>query len=480
MSLGKAWWNGALSGDNKMKHAPVKKPGLLAALTVVAALSLLLIPSAHQGLSAVLTSWQPNHEAAQEAQYMQMAREAESRGDAKTMAFAAIRLMSWNNFVSFSNKAVALDPSLTWIFSQGFFGDVYVPESRDWPAKLEAWDPGNGVAYLLQAEIRAAELSHHLNSSRGGPKQDSQWLEAGRKAIDSPRYDSYHNRRLQLDQEVIRARGLNDPDVIVGSSLRSGWINTWLVQVYSKTLLDEAKVAVERGDKQTAKRDAWVVAHFGELLRAHGGTDDERVSSIEYLRPAYTILQPLLAAEARSDEAKMLSHELEAIEPGSPATQYSYQLRSTYAWSRTASVAMNFSVASAVLLAMALSFSGIWLLAARFSPNLSSGTLYRMACRMGRFAPAGLLLSLAVLAGSYLPAAEAVSNYLERPISTVTRRSLIETYYAVDYVPHQFRSSPGAQHHPMFWMIVMVLGVLTVATIIARNILNRTMRPKGA
>src|SRR5271169_1167902 len=47
MSLGKAWWNRALSGDSKKEHAPVKKPGLLAALTVVAALAILLIPSAH-------------------------------------------------------------------------------------------------------------------------------------------------------------------------------------------------------------------------------------------------------------------------------------------------------------------------------------------------------------------------------------------------------------------------------------------------
>ncbi len=481
MSLGKAWWKGAISGDSKPEHAPVKKPGLLAALTVVAALALLLIPSAHQGLSAVLTSWQPNREAAQEAQYLQLAREAESRGDAKTMAFAAIRLMSWKDFVSFSNKAVALDPSLTWIFSQGFFGDVYVPESRDWPAKLKAWDPGNGVAYLIQAEIRAAELSHHLNPVMDGPRHDSEWLETGRKAMESPRYDSYQNRRLQFDREVIRTQSLKDMDVVVVSSLRSGWIALWPAQVYSKALLDEAKAAVERGDKQTAMGDAWVVAHFGELLRAQGGTEGERLSSVGYLRPAYTILQPLLAAEGRIDEAKMLSHELEAIKPGAPASHYSYWLRSSYGWWRTASVAMNLGAASAVLLAMALLFAGIWLPAARFAPGMGSGALYRMACRIGRFAPAGLLVSLAVLAGSYSPAAESVSNYLERPISSVTMRNLAETYESVYYVPNTlFRSSPSAPYHPMLWLIVMVLGVFTIMMIIGRNILNRRMRPKVA
>jgi hypothetical protein len=480
MSLGKAWWNGAFSGDSKKEHAPVKKPGLLAALTAVAALALLLIPSAHQGLRAVLWSWQPNREATEQAQYMQMAREAESQGDAKTMAFAAMRLGSWKDLVSYSNKAVALDPSLTWIFSQGFFGDVYVPESRDWPAKLEAWDPGNGVAFIIQAEIRVAELSHAANSSLRGPKQDSQWLEAGRKAMESPRYDSYHDRRLQLDREIIRARGMKDPDVIVGSSLRSGWINLWLVQVYSKALLDEAKAAVERGDQQTATRDAWAVAHFGELLRAHGGTEIERLSSVEYLRPAYTILQPLVAAEGRSDEAKMLSQELEAMEPGDWATQYSYWLYTNYGWWRTASIGMHLGAAGSVLLAMALLFAGVWLFAARFAPNMGSGALYRMACRSGRYAPAGLLVSLAVLAGSYSPTAESVSNYLEKPISNVTMRNLSETYESIYYFPDLVRSSLRYPSHTTFWMIVMVFGVLTIAMIIARNILNRKMRPRVA
>ena len=98
MSLGKAWLNGATSSDNKKDLAPVKKPGILAALVTVAALAILLIPSANQGLRAVLTSWNSNHEAAEEAQFMQIARDAESRGDAKTMAFAAMRIESRNGW----------------------------------------------------------------------------------------------------------------------------------------------------------------------------------------------------------------------------------------------------------------------------------------------------------------------------------------------------------------------------------------------
>jgi hypothetical protein len=484
MSLGKAWWNGALSSGDKKEHTPVKKPGILAALITVAALALLLIPSANQGLRAVLTSWQADEYFQDQAQLQQMAREAESRGDVKTMAFAAMRFASWKDSVSYANKAVALDPSLTWIFSQGFFGDAYVPESRDWPAKLAAWDPGNGVAYLIQGQIRAAELSHNRNTTMIGPKHDPQWLEAGRKALESPRFDSYRRQRLEFDREFIRAHGLKDPSVIATGAfgLRAGWISVWPTQVYSETLLAEAKAAVERGDQQTAARDAWAVAHFGELLRASGGNESERLSSVVWLRPAYAILQPLLAAEGRSDEAKMLSQELEAIKPGAPATILNgIWSNNGNEWWKTASVAMNFAVASAVLLSIALLFAGIWIFAARFVPNLSSGVIYRIACGIGRFAPAGLLVSLAVLAVSYLPATETINNYLERPISTATVRSLIEIYYSVYWYPEYLRHPLNAPtYHVVFWISVMVLGLLTITTIITRNIFNRTPRPKAA
>lgn len=484
MSLGKAWLNGALSSDNKKDLAPVKKPGILAALITVAALAILLIPSANQGLRAVLTSWRPNRVEAYESQLLQMAREAEPRGDAKTMAFVAMRTESWKETVSLSNKAVALDPSLTWIFSQQYFGDADMSGAHDWPAKLAAWDPGNGVAYLIQAEIRGAELRHSSNSSMDAPTHDAEWLDAGRKAMESPRFDSYRRRRIQLDRDVIRTKGFDAPDIVAVSvsGFRSGWISLWAPQTYSKTLLGEAKAAGARGDKEAAMCDAWAVAHFGELLRAEGGNEGERLQSIGYLRPAYTILQPLLAAEGRTDEAKLLSQELEAIKPGAPATLWDSSIRigESGGWWSTAGITMGLTVAVAVLSASALLFAGIWLFAARSTPNLNVGAFYRTACRFGRFSPPTLLVSLAVLAGVYLPAATAIDDYLNRPISNSTIRGLIQTYNAVFYVRHLLQPAQFSPHHEIFWLVVVVTGVLAILTIIGRNILNRTPRQKVA
>jgi hypothetical protein len=485
MSLGKAWWNGSASSDHKADLVPVKKPGILAALVTVAALAILLIPSANQGLRAALSSWQPNYEAAQRDQLLKIAHEAESRGDAKTIAFVAMRISSLPDSVSLSNKAVAMDPSLTWIFSQGYYATFWVPESRGWAAKLEAWDPGNAVAFLVKAQVRAAELNHDLNPQSQAPRQeierDSQWLDDGRMALQSPQFDSYRNRRLALDRDVIRTLGLNDPEIIGSDGVRAGWMSTWPAQTYSSQLLKEAKAAADRGDVQTAKRNAWVVAHFGEIMRAHGGTEVDRRSGIGFMRSGYAVLRPILAAEGRSDEAAMVAEELEAIKPGAPGSgAFSLWTDAFASRIKAASIEVHFGAVGALLSASSLLLAGLWLVAATYSEGMRSGRFFRAACRTARYAPAGLVVSLAVLVAGYSPTAEAVSDYLNKPISSLTTQSLLETYLTISWMPNFLRYSNLAPYHPMFWMVVMALGVATIGTIVGRNILNRTMRLKAA
>ncbi len=485
MSLGKAWWSGATSSDNKKDLAPVKKPGILAALVTVAALAILLIPSANQGLRAVLTSWQPNHEAAQRGQLLWIAREAESRGDAKTVAFVAMRVDSLPDSVSLSNKAVSMDPSLTWILSQGFYRTSWIPGARGWSAKLEAWDPGNAVAFLVRAQERVAEMNPDLNPLTQSPREqiekDPQWLEDGRKALESPRFDSYRNRRLVLDRDVLKSLGTTDPEIVGSDGLRAGWISTRPAQAYSNRLLKEGSAAAERGDKQTAKRNAWMVAHFGEIMRAHGETEGDRRSGIGFMRSGYTVLQPLLAAEGRTDEAAMLAEELEAIKPGSPgAGAFTIWTDSFMSRIKVAGIEMHLGAAFALLFASSLLLAGFWLLGATYSEDLGSGGFYRTSCRIVRYAPIGLLASLTLLAATYTPVADAVTEYLNKPISNATTENLAGMYFSVSWPMQFLRYSNLAPYHPMFWMVVMALGAVTILTIIGRNIMNRTMRLKAA
>jgi hypothetical protein len=393
-----------------------------------------------------------------------------------------MRMEAWKDSVSYSNKAVALDPSLTWVLTQTSIRDIDLSGVRDWPAKLAAWDPDNAVVPLVQAQIRSVEIGHGSFVDVEKLRSDQQWTEAGRKALESPRFDSYHNRRLQLDREVFRSRGYDAPDVVAVGVAPFGPVSEFPAYQYSNSLLKEAKAAVARGDKQTATHDAWAVAHFGELLRADGENEFERLRSVGYLRPAYKILQPLLAEEGRTEEAKMMGQELEAIKPGAPATQWSliFWRDDSNGWSAGAGVLMDLAVAVAVFSSLALLFAGIWLFTARFNSNLSSGTLYRTACRIGNYSPTTLLVSLAALAGIYLPSARAIGNYLEQPVSNTTMRGLMDAYNSVFYVRHLVVPGPVPAAHQTFWMFVVVCGVLTILMIVGRNILSRAPRQKVA
>jgi hypothetical protein len=188
-----------------------------------------------------------------------------------------------------------------------------------------------------------------------------------------------------------------------------------------------------------------------------------------------------LADEGRGDEAAMVREELAAIQPGSPSSgAFSVWTDAFTSRIKAAGIQIHLGAACALLFASALFLAGLWLLAAKYSESMTSGTCYRAACRVARFAPAGLLVSLALLVFGYSPVAGAVSAFLDKPLSNSTTESLLETYFSVSWLPDFFRHSNLAPYHPMFWMLVMAVGGLIILTIIGRNILNRTPRQKVA
>ena len=98
------------------------------------------------------------------AQLQGLAERARQGRDAQSLAFVALHSPLQED-VAMANQAVALDPSLTWIYWQlayrhrGYpspgktaWEPAFVPVLKDWTAKLEAFDPKNAAPYLLEAE----------------------------------------------------------------------------------------------------------------------------------------------------------------------------------------------------------------------------------------------------------------------------------------------------------------------------------------
>ena len=319
MSLGKAWWNHVIYGWNENEKEPsaVKTPGPLAvSLAIVALVACFMMPSVHEGFSAVIDSWHP-YDTRHAADYDRMAREAESHGDAKTLAFLSSR-MSLPENVRLKNRAVELDPSLTWIYFRGSdtrYVYNHAPEKHAWIQKLEASDPDNALPYLTEAGIRDSEIwmGSNYQDAKGKVLKDPLWLAAMAKAFAAPRYDSYYDRAVDLQQSELKEHNLVQPDDVARGIVEYYSPGIGQAQTYSKLLLNQAKEAQTKGDFAAAIHLGWTVLQFADKARTNLHGDVQRFYMDQTAQSASAFLQPLEAAAGHADVAKLLASENEGL-----------------------------------------------------------------------------------------------------------------------------------------------------------------------
>ena len=449
MSLGKAWWNRLVYGWNESEKEPsaVKTPGPVAiALAVAAFGAFFMMPSVHKGFSAVIDSWH-FHDTRHAADFRRMAQDAEVRGDAKTLAFLSSRMDTLDENVRLKNKAVALDPSLTWIYFRG--GDTryvynHVPEKHQWMQKLEASDPDNALPYLMEAGIRDSEIwmGSNYQDAKGKDLKDPVWLAAMAKAFAAPRYDSYYDRAMDLQQSELKEHNLVLPDDVARGITEYYAPGLGQAQTYSKLLMDQAKVAQKKGDSATAMHLAWTVLQFAEKARANMHADVLRFYMEQTAQSASAFLQPLEASAGHADVAKLLAGENEGLtrklaEKNPAFMPYSYQrLDST-------SIALHSAGAGLILFGGAIFLSIPFLLAARLVPSWRESRMYRWACNCARFAPAGFAAAIAVMAATFAPYLEHVHDYLAGMNNPATLHAITSMALSVNELPWRLLRAVG-------------------------------------
>jgi hypothetical protein len=432
MSLIKAWWNEVMYGwkDGETEPSRVKTPGPLALAVAVAALvAFLVIPSANEGFRAVVRSWRPftNTHA---VDYQRMAREAETNRDAKTLVFIASRsrMDHTEEDARLADEAVAIDPSLTWIYSRGASGwylYYQVTQKHGWIQKLEAFDPNNATPYLMEASVREHEIWLQSNYSLSNEKvlNDPVWRAAMEKAFAAPNYDSYYDRSIELQQSVLKAHNLRAPEEVAASLNGFYPFGLWGAGTYSKLLLRQAKDAKQKGDTAAAIHLAWSAAHFAERVRENSHGEMMRATADSILQPAYAFLQPLEASADHADVAKLLSIENEAfarkqVEKNIGRTEY--YLRPLDATSG----ALHSAGIGVVVFGSVLILSALFLLLGRFAPGIRARWIYRWACNCGRFAPVCLAASIGLIAVTFAPYLDTVQDFFSGVRDAATLREL--------------------------------------------------------
>ncbi len=295
----------------------MRKTRFMSLLFLILSLVFFLLPEFRQGLQAPIVDWrwlersQPRRETLEK-----LARAAEERRDARTLAFVALRLPVGQERDKLADRAVALDPQLTWIYwNPDGSRDPKVEEQTR--ARLQQWNPENAIPYLFEAERifekRGLDRSSVLPGLEALAKETA-WRAVMAKAFAAPRYDTYVTRRFELERALFRQYHLDRPGVVLASLAGYPIPNLLNVRQYGKLLVFKlGKEAEEAGHLPEALGYYWTVAHFGERMQLEGRAQIERLIGTALQTEAYERLVLVLRRMGRSDEAATVEYALQEL-----------------------------------------------------------------------------------------------------------------------------------------------------------------------
>ena len=352
----------------------------------------------------------------------QALRRIEQSGDqqkyARTLAFVALHSSDDREAVRAAEKAMALDPRLTWLSARVSHATYLVPghDPHPWIERLKAWDPGNGFAYLLEAsanihgdwEARWAKYNAATSQLRTALAAEPAWRTPMEKAFAAERIDLYASEQFTLDRQVLEEQGLDRPDMLLAAASSRQIPELLAIKIYEDIQLnDVGKSAEGAGHTEEALRAYWTVARFGERLQSDSSYIMQ-LFSVRLREDAYQRMLPLLRREGRAAEAAALEAALSVLPALDPAKQWRHKTALEAAAGRSARIV---AVAGFFLFVFG-SATAVWMISAvwlRRRPNRSRG-LNRVASALS-FAPVVLFLAGLTLLVAYYPYARPIGQF---------------------------------------------------------------------
>ena len=348
-------------------------------------------------------------------------RRIEQSGDkqkyARSLAFVALHSPKEDDLRAMhaAEKAIALDPQLTWILAKVSHATYSFPgyDPHPWIERLKAWDPQNCYPYLLEADANVHwwEPPTRGNGIVGSLPPDliaePSWRIPMEKAFAAPRMDFYSAQQFALDRQVLQEQGVDRPDVLIVGMWAQPMPDLVAMNFYVDALMKEASA---RAEKSGGFDDALVVyesvAHFGERFEEESLYNWQQLSATKYRKDAYQKMIPLLQRQGRAEQAAQLQSTLATL----LETRMNHpSFLPNVAGERSAHV-VQLSALSVILLFVA---TVAWLTALgvlRWKPNLGFGP-NRMASILGA-APLLLFLSSLALLLGYYPYSRPITQYV--------------------------------------------------------------------
>ncbi len=354
---------------------------------------------------------------------------AEQSGDAATLAFAALHPGpdGGENQMRWADLAVARDPQYTWVYNHLVSRRMHEagePGAAEQLAplveKTTAWDAENAASWLQRAELfRYGAQDWPKRSGMMGPdspyvqelEKRAEWLAAMERAYASPRYDTYVQKRFELERRVLREQGWGSPTTML-TFLASYPIPSLLnVSEYADLRVARGVRAEQAGRMEEALGHYRTVATFGRRMRLSGKTLIEELVGARVERIG---TEPLLAALKKSNrreeaaQAELALEELQRVHNRAHGKD-PVALSSMYNWSSL------LVIVSGLLVFL---FSGLTLVCVAYV-NLKQwirrekrGRIYQLMTVAENYLPVMLFLSCAALYLVYRPYATNFQHYM--------------------------------------------------------------------
>jgi hypothetical protein len=392
-----------------------------------------------------------------------VAEQAMRSHDAEGLAFAALH--PWQgtpDSVGLAEEAVRLDPKLTWIYAVVGHHNGSRPESDEWIAKLEQFDPDNALPHLLSAQRAAG--GRYFGTEISIPA----WQSAMAAAFASPKLDNYSDRLKELDYKVALRYAIDDPyeagnefflDAFSGNMFFAGRPDD-----YVKLLLDSGDALAARGDHQSAAKQYFLAAHFGEMMRPNQQQGAEalfqRFFPNTILQGPYHRLAILYEKQGDKQQAELFSYlaaradqELRDV----PALAWQLLAEGDETARRNAQI-LNISGIAMFFCASVVLLCAVIKVARSRSIQLSKLHAGRVTTVLGCGGVIGLLLSTTTLYLSYRPYAENLHAYL-RDGDTSRLRTLGVFFNYLDYSSFYYLPS----YMVYFWTGIIGLCAIALA-----------------
>jgi hypothetical protein len=413
--------------------------------------------------------------------YLKMADRARKNHDAEGLAFVAAHGWGTPNAGAVADEAIQIDPNLTWIYAVAGARNWSQPEFDQRIGKLEEYDPQNATPHLIDAQ-----RVQYQDFARGGFRpgkyaDDPAWQNAMAAAFASPKLDLYADQLQQLDYNVSRRYGFDDPYEVESQYFLSNGISPGFGNSmdYAKSLLNSGDALAARGDSAGALKQYWLVVHFGEMMwpPQHRTYDVFRIGIFAsvFLEEPYKHLAAFYSKRADREQAEFFNYLVDTTKQarlsnsaaarqffaGTPAEQWNANIlgASGIALFLCASVLL---VCAVVTLARSL----------RAQPrNLQSGPLTNL---LGGASAVGVLVSSSALYLSYRPYDELVRAYLrDGDPSHLQTLIVFLSFLNYDSYPPKVGTLYNLRDFPVyFWAATIVLCIFAVIFVAVRYVSN--------